>query len=137
MTTFRPLTALALAGSLFSPAFAEVVIRDIVINQSAPTPENTNIRVNLQNTGRRLEKPTHVELQVRSDDGAPWQTVKTWRNHLTMLSGKRLALDYLPAMGTNLHPSLQQQNFQVRALVHGLSTNVAMLEESHFRPSNP
>lgn len=133
MTSFRSLAAVGLGLCLLTPVGAEVVIRDIVINQSAPTPENTNIRVNLHNTGRRLERPSHVELQVRSDDGAGWQTIKTWKNHLTLLAGKRLSLDYLPAMGTQLHPSLQQPNFQVRAVVHGLSTDVAMLEESHTR----
>jgi len=120
----------ALAALTF-PAMAEIQVKGILINQAAPKAEATNIRVNLANTGDQTVKVSSVQLQVRNSDSESWQTVKTFKNHLTMLAHKRMALDYLPARGESVNPILLQPEFQVRAVVNGYGTTLASSERPY------
>lgn len=125
------LVAMGALVTLSLPLAAEVRVTGIVINQSAPVPEGTNIRINLDNPGRTVEKPTMVQLQVRETPDSDWQIVKSWKHHLTLLSGKRMALDYLPARGEEINPILMKPSFQVRAMVFYGNTTLAQLERSY------
>lgn len=100
----------ALAGT----AQAQVGLEEILVKQSAPTAEGTNIRVNLRN-GTGLQRVSQVLLQARADQGQPWQTVKTWNQKHALRSGQRLALDYLPTLGSPFPEVLTLPAFQVRA----------------------
>lgn len=121
---------LALMGS----ASAEVVIEQIFVNQSAPTPEGTNIRVNMHNNGSMVVKPSNVILQARAAGSDQWETIKTWNHPMTLLSGKRMALDYLPSINDALPPALQNSQYQLRAVVHGHGGELATMENSITAP---
>jgi len=126
----------ALAALTF-PAMAEVQVKGILINQAAPKAESTNVRINLYNNANQAAKISSVQLQVRNNDGESWQTVKTFKNHMTMLAHKRRALDYLPARGESVNPILLQPEFQVRAVVNGYGTTLASAERpyvAHYQP---
>lgn len=96
-------------------------VDDILINQVSPKAESTNIRVNLFNNGAQAARVSSVDLQVRANDGDNWQTIKTFdhKNYLKIMPHKRLALDYLPARGESVNPTILQPEFQVRAVVNG------------------
>ncbi len=111
----------AAVAALALPALAEVQVKEILINQVSPKAESTNIRVNLANTGNQAARVSSVDLQVRSSDSDSWQTIKTFdnKNYLKIMPHKRLALDYLPARGEAVNPTILQPEFQVRAVVNG------------------
>ena len=111
----------AAVAALALPALAEVQVKEILINQVSPKAESTNIRVNLANTGNQAARVSSVDLQVRSSDSDSWQTIKTFdnKNYLKIMPHKRLALDYLPARGVAVNPTILQPDFQVRAVVNG------------------
>lgn len=119
------LPAPALGGTAVSPqtppAMADVQVKGILINQAAPKAEATNIRVDLANTGGTPARISSVDLQVRDNDSADWQTIKSFdnANYLKIMPHKRLALDYLPARGEAVNPIILQPQFQVRAVVNG------------------
>ncbi len=104
------LIVLALAGA----AQAQVGVQEIIVKQSAPTAQGTNIRVNLSN-GAGLQRISNVSLQARADDSQPWQTVKVWNQKHALRSHQRLALDYLPTLADPFPEVLSQPHFQVRA----------------------
>ncbi len=111
----------AAVAALALPALAEVQVKDILINQVSPKAESTNIRVNLHNNGHKAVRVSSVQLQVRATDGDSWQTIKSFnnKNYLKIMPYKNLALDYLPARGESVHPTILQPEFQVRAVVNG------------------
>ena len=111
----------AALAALALPALADVNVDEILINQVSPKAESTNIRVNLSNPGAQPARISSVDLQVRANDSDSWQTIKTFdnRNFLKIMPNKRLALDYLPARGEAVNPTILQPEFQVRALVNG------------------
>lgn len=121
---------LALMGS----ASAEVVIEQIFVNQSAPTPEGTNIRVNMHNNGMSVVKPSNVILQARMTGTDQWETIKTWNHPMTLLSGKRMALDYLPSINDGLPTALQGSQYQLRAVVQGMGADLASMENTVTAP---
>lgn len=121
----------AALAALTLPAMAEVQVKGILINQAAPKAEATNVRVNLYNNGNRATKVSSVLLQVRANDAERWQTVKTFKNNLTMLARTRMALDYLPARGESVNPILLQPEFLVRAVVTGYGTTLASAERPY------
>ncbi|MFN8607872.1 MAG: hypothetical protein U0931_10090 [Vulcanimicrobiota bacterium] len=110
------------------PAAADLRVDNIVVNQSAPTPEGTNIRVNLTNDGSMKQRPSLVELQARDDSMTEWHTVKSWNWDKTVAPGDRLALDYLPARGEALDMTLQQPTYELRAVVMGASGPMTSFE---------
>ena len=118
---FCATTLAAAVFGLSSPASADIRVDNIVVNQSAPTPEGTNIRVNLINDGEMKQRPSTVELQARNDDDSEWHTVKSWDWDKSVLPGDRLALDYLPARGEALDSTLMQPTYELRARVTGVS----------------
>lgn len=93
---------------------AQVGVQEILVKQSAPTAEGTNIRVNLSN-GAGLSRISQVLLQARVDESQPWQTVKIWNQKHALRSYQRLALDYLPTAGQPFPELLTLPEFQVRA----------------------
>lgn len=111
----------AAVAALALPALADVQVKDILINQVSPKAESTNIRVNLHNNGVTPARISSVDLQVRAHDGESWQTIKSFdnKNYLKIMPHKNLALDYLPARGESVNPTILQPEFQVRALVNG------------------
>lgn len=111
-----------------TPASADLRVDNIFVNQSAPTPEGTNIRVNLMNDGAMKQRPSVVELQARDDSTAEWHTIKSWNWDKTVSPGDRLALDYLPAQGEPLDMTLQQQSYELRAVVMGVSGPMTSFE---------
>ncbi len=113
------LTAAVLGLGL--PASADIRVDNIVVNQSAPTPEGTNIRVNLVNDGDLRQRPSLVELQARDNASQAWHTVKSWDWDQSVAPGDKLALDYLPARGESLDSTLQQPRYELRAVVMGVS----------------
>ena len=127
-------TTLAAAGfALGLPASADIRVDNIVVNQSSPTPEGTNIRVNLINDGSLKQRPSLVELQARDSAAAQWHTVKSWDWNKTVAPGDRLALDYLPARGEFLDGSLMQPSYELRAVVMGVSGPMTSFEY-HYTP---
>lgn len=110
------------------PASADLRVDNIVVNQSAPTPEGTNIRVNLTNDGMMKQRPSLVELQARDDSTTEWHTVKSWNWDKTVAPGDRLALDFLPAQGEALDMTLQQPTYELRAVVMGASGPMTSFE---------
>ena len=110
------------------PASADIRVDNIVVNQTAPTPEGTNIRVNLMNDGSMRQRPSVVELQARDNASMTWHTVKSWNWDKNMAPGDRLALDYLPARGEALDMSLQQPTYELRAVVMGASGPMTSFE---------
>ena len=111
--------SLGLLG-IFGPAHADVVVDQILVNQAAPLPEATNVRVNLLNTGVDSMRPAQVQLWARTDEADSWRLVKTWdlaQRDVRLGGGERLALDYLPAQGEALDPALQQTSYQLKAVV--------------------
>lgn len=124
---FCAATMLALMGA----ASADVTIDEILVNQAGPTPERTNIRVNMHNDGITLARPTAVILQARANGSDAWQTVKTWTQiPLQMQAGKRLALDYLPSINDTLPSALTQPQYQLRAIVQGAGGPMATLDST-------
>ena len=120
----KVLCVTTLAAAVFGlglPASADIRVDNIVVNQSAPTPEGTNIRVNLINDGAMKQRPSVVELQARDSVASEWHTVKSWDWDKSMLPGDRLALDFLPARGEALDQTLMQPAYELRALVMGVS----------------
>lgn len=118
------LCATTLTAAIFGlglPASADIRVDNIVVNQSAPTPEGTNIRVNLINDGDLKQRPSMVELQARDNVASEWHTVKSWDWDKSMLPGDRLALDFLPARGEALDMTLMQPTYELRARVMGVS----------------
>ena len=111
----------AALAALTLPALAEVQVKEILINQVSPKAESTNIRVNLHNMGTQPARISSVDLQVRSNEGDSWQTIKSFnnRNYLKIMPHKNLALDYLPARGESVNLTILQPEFQVRAVVNG------------------
>jgi hypothetical protein len=125
----------ALLGAVLGlglPASADLRVQEIVVNQSAPTPEGTNIRVNLMNDGSMKQRPSVVELQARDDSTAAWHTVKSWNWDKTVSPGDRLALDFLPARGEALDLTLQQPSYELRAVVMGAGGPMTSFEQ-HVR----
>ncbi|MBS2035038.1 hypothetical protein JST97_08615 [bacterium] len=114
------------------PAAADLRVDNIVVNQSAPTPEGTNIRVNLTNDGVMRERPNLVELQARYDSSDQWHTIKSWNWEQNVAPGDRLALDYLPAQGEALDTTLQQQTYELRAVVMGASGPMTSFEYRYY-----
>lgn len=110
------------------PASADLRVDNILVNQSAPTPEGTNIRVNLTNDGMLKQRPSLVELQAREDSTAEWHTIKSWNWDKTVAPGDRLALDFLPAQGELLDRTLQQPTYELRAVVMGASGPMTSFE---------
>ena len=83
------------AWGMVSPASAEVRVEHILVNQAAPLPEATNVRVNLINTGFVTERPSAVELHIRGQADSAWRTVKTWTADqlpMKIAAGERLTL---------------------------------------------
>ncbi|MBX3167498.1 MAG: hypothetical protein KF760_08795 [Candidatus Eremiobacteraeota bacterium] len=120
------LTATVLGLGL--PASADIRVDNIVVNQTAPTPEGTNIRVNLMNDGSLRQRPSVVELQARDNASQAWHTVKSWNWDKNIAPGDRLALDFLPARGEVLDSSLQQPTYELRAVVTGASGPMTSFE---------
>lgn len=124
--------ALALAAlGLVGPANAKVRVDPIVVNQGAPLPENTNVRVNLFNEGTFTVQPSQVELQVRETPDGSWRTIKSWNSpqtDLKMAAGERRSLDYLPGPEDTLDPALCQPNYELRALVDGVGETLGSLQ---------
>jgi len=133
----KVLCATTLAAAIFGlglPAAADIRVDNIVVNQSAPTPEGTNIRVNLINDGEMKQRPSLIELQARDSVASEWHTVKTWDWDKTVLPGDRLALDFLPARGEALDMTLQQPTYELRARVMGVSGPMTGFEY-HYSPT--
>ncbi|MBN9414394.1 hypothetical protein ABS71_19715 [bacterium SCN 62-11] len=120
------LTAAVLGLGL--PASADIRVDSIVVNQSAPTPEGTNIRVNLMNDGSLRQRPSVVELQARDNATQTWHTVKSWNWDKNVAPGDKLALDFLPARDEALDTSLQQPTYELRAVVMGASGPMTSFE---------
>lgn len=125
------LTAAVLGLGL--PASADIRVDSIVVNQSAPTPEGTNIRVNLMNDGSMRQRPSVVELQARDNAAQAWHTVKSWNWDKTVAPGDKLALDFLPIRGEALDTTLQQPTYELRAVVMGTSGPMTSFEY-HYAP---
>lgn len=133
---FASTLLLAVVG-LGLPAFAEVKVEQIVVNQSAPTPTGTNLRVNLLNDGTMSESPKVVELQVREDADTPWRMIKVWdltEAQSRMLPGGRLALDYFPAQ--MMDTALQGNHFELKAIVSGMTGPLTSFEHQHMVVEN-
>jgi hypothetical protein len=123
---------LAIAVGLGLPAVADVRVEQIVVNQSAPTPEGTNLRVNLLNDGSISENPQLVELQVRENADASWRGIKVWElseSQSRMQPGGRLALDYFPAQA--MDSALEGDYYELRAVVSGVSGKLTSFEHQH------
>jgi purine-nucleoside phosphorylase len=125
---FLSLTALCLTGA----AYADVKVESIVINQSAPTPAGTNIRVNLHNDGAMSDVAQSVEIQARAN-GGDWVTVKSFDVNTKVLSGNRLSVDYFPAADGQMDDTLTHQNYEIRALVTGLNGGSDSMEQAFSR----
>ena len=123
--------ALLAAFGLGLPAHADVRVESILVNQSAPTPEGTNVRVNLFNEGVLTERPSTVELHVRENPNSEWRTVKVWNWDRNLASGERLSLDYLPAQGQPLHSALTLSQYELRAVVNGVSGPLSSYQHVH------
>jgi hypothetical protein len=123
----------AALAALTLPALADVQVKGILINQAAPKAEATNIRVDLANTGGAPARLSSVDLQVRDNDSAQWQTIKSFNHasYLKIMPHKRLALDYLPARGEAVNPIILQPQFQVRAVVNGYGGTLATAERPY------
>ncbi len=129
-----PSLLVAIVGAT-APAFADVKIEQIVVNQSAPTPEGTNLRVNLYNDGGAVETPRMVELQVREDADTPWRVVKVWEltdSQSRMMPGGRLALDYFPAPMQSMDSALEGDHYELKAIVNGASGPLTSFEHQHI-----
>ena len=112
--------ALPLLGILCwqAPAFADVRVEQILVNQAAPTAECTNIRVNLNNDGPDGRHISRVDLQARENSSSEWKTVKTWdRPNMRMEARNRLSLDFLPLADQHLDSTLAADHYELRALV--------------------
>lgn len=123
--------------NLVSPALAEVRVDNIVVNQSAPLPEATNLRVNLINDGSQTEYPLRVDLQVRASQEGPWSDLKSWNlasRQMKLAAGERLSLDYLPLPGQSLHPALLESGYEVRALVTNQIGQMTSYDHVHIAP---
>lgn len=119
------------AWGMVSPASAEVRVEHILVNQAAPLPEATNVRVNLINTGFVTERPSAVELHIRGQADSTWRTVKTWSADqlpMKIAAGERLSLDYLPAKGEVMDPALTTSGYELRAIVFGANGQLSSLE---------
>ena len=116
--------ATLLTAILAAPAFADVSVRDIVINQSAKTAAGTNIRV-VMDAADQNEQISGVDLQVRENASSEWHTLKSWDKPMRILAGDKLALDYLPLSEDKpLDPALTMDSFELRATIHGPSGDV-------------
>ncbi len=121
---------LSLVG-LALPAVADVRVDSIVVNQSAPIPEGTNIRINMINDGNWSERPSSVSLEARENASSSWRSVKVWNWNHRLAPGHRLSLDYLPARGEAMDPALTQNSYELRAVVNGVSGPQTSLEHVH------
>jgi hypothetical protein len=127
----KMLAGLTMAGiyCLAPTAYSEVKVTKIVVNQVQPTPESTNIRVDMFNTSRVGEKIDTVELQARATGSDDWKTVKVWTRPMRVEGRQRLALDFLPGADGSLDPILTNAHFEVRALVnYGNETKVSAIK---------
>lgn len=135
--SFIASTLLLAVVGLGLPAFADVRVEQIVVNQSAPTPAGTNLRVNLYNDGSVVESPRSVELQVRENADSPWRMVKVWElteSQSRMQAGDRLALDYFPAQ--MMDSALEGDHYELKAIVSGMSGPMTSFEHQHVVAEN-
>lgn len=119
--------------SLALPSAAELHVENLVVNQSGPSPQRTNIRVNLLNDGADLAKPDRVELKARENPGTAWRTVKTWSGTHYIEAGDRRSFDYLPTPGEGLDPALSQPTYELQVVVSGKSGPMTSFEY-HYDP---
>lgn len=126
---FPMISKLLFAAALTTAiAAADVRVDNIVVNQSAPIPEGTNIRVNLMNDGPSTLVPGSVELQARDTGASDWHTIKVWDQKRKIAPGEKLSFDFLPARGEVLDPTLQQPTYELRAVVNGVPGPMSSFE---------
>lgn len=113
------------------PAAADVRVDSILVNQSAPIPEGTNIRVNMINDGSWAERPSSITLEARENASSAWRSLRVWNWNHRLAPGHRLSLDYLPARGEAMDPALTQSSYELRAVVNGVSGQQTSLEHVH------
>jgi len=108
-----------------APAFADVKVDQILVNQGAPTMEGTNIRIRMNNDSAMAERLSQVSLEVRENANAPWRTLKTWDRNMQVGAGKNLALDFLPLAEGHLDSALTGPAYELRAVLTGPHGSVA------------
>ena len=116
---------------LSGAAFADIAVEGIVVNQSAPTPMGTNIRVNLMN-GSTPVSFNRVELQARSGESDQWHTIKTWDRQINLGANLRQSFDYLPGGEVaQLDPVLTGSRYQLRAVVSGAGGELTSFQHEY------
>lgn len=125
----RLITLTMLSLALTAASYADVSVRDIVINQAAKTAEATNLRVVLDSP--QTAQIDRVDLQVRQGAQSDWTTLKTWTGPITIKAGHKLALDYFPLAEGYLNSNLELQSFEVRAIVNSTGQELVTLPRLH------
>lgn len=128
----KKLCGMAAAVLMFSgAAFADIAVEGIVVNQAAPTPMGTNIRVNLMN-GATPVSFNRVELQARGGANDQWQTIKTWDRQINLGANLRQSFDYLPGGEVaQLDPVLTGSRYELRAVVSGPSGELTSFQHEY------
>lgn len=123
------LATLVLCGTA---AFADLRVEGIVINQTAPIPSGTNIRVNLLNDGLVVESVQHLDLQARVGD-SDWKTIKSFDLSEKVLAGDRLSVDYFPTADGYMDDTLTAPSYELRAVVSNASGATDSAQQSFTR----
>lgn len=114
------------------PASADIVVEDILVIQSAPTPLGTNIRINLRNDGGDWQRFNKVQLLARGDASQPWVVMKTWDRPISLEPDHRLSFDFLPGGRGQLHEYLKMPSYEMKAIVSGPQGELATFEDRHL-----
>ena len=107
--------ALILFAAVLAPAYADVVVQDVLVRRQG---SNVNVRVNIVNPATTAQKgPIIVELSVRPDEASAWTPIKTWNDIANLKAGNRVSRDYFDENNTILKGLAENGKFQARATV--------------------
>jgi hypothetical protein len=116
MKRFTTLLFLALMLSQTAPAFADVVLDELLVRRKNGA---VNIRVKLYNPESYGAKgPFHLEIAGRSDPSSPWESLKTWNNIGKLAPGHRVARDYFDPNSEILQRLSGLPSFEIRAVLN-------------------
>ena len=113
------LAGLALMAALSAPAFAQMEVKEIKVDQSKGTAK-TRFQVQMVNPGTEVVHLSRVVLRVREKPSVEWRTLNIFSVDAAVDPKKSLNLSYKvkPDHG-KVDPALSQKTFQVQAVADG------------------